>query len=357
MKEIAILTLPLNNYNYGGILQAFALQTYLKEIFRVNVHHVDRQYNLSASVRMKMKVHNLLNPTLVKGQKAYYEPMIRFIKENIELSKPICSPKALERHLRYNKVDMLVTGSDQVWRKKYAFNIANDLFLDIPYNCKKISYAASFGTEEEKEDGIENRLMHLDAVSVREKAAQEYLKSLGIQAFHHIDPTLLLDKKIYGELADKSKKEYTGAVAAYVLDRNDQVVANIKGFARSKGIPLNFVGEKINITSQNCKNITTAVDSIEDWLKAFRDADYIVTDSFHGCVFSILFNKQFITLGNVDRGLSRFLSLLEMFGLHERLITSFEGLDKLFLPIDYISVNHLLDNCRIQALDYFNTIN
>lgn len=356
MKQVAIITLPLNNYNYGGILQAFALQAYLKDVFQVEVRHVDRQYNRSVSLQLKTKLYDLLKPNFKKGKQNYYAPIIRFIDNNLQLSEPIYSSQKLDKYLRNNKIDLLITGSDQVWRKQYAFNISEDLFLNFPYNCKKVSYAASFGGKDYKGNEIENKLTHLHSVSVREKTAQEHLQTLGVQVYHHIDPTLLLDKKIYSDLADKSKKDYKGSVTAYLLDRNDILMSNIKTLVKRKDKSFNLVGEKTQITQENCSTITTSVDGVEDWLKAFRDAEYIVTDSFHGCVFSILFNKQFITIGNVDRGLSRFLSLLEMFELQDRLVTSSDGLDMLFNPIDYKNVNKLLENYRKQALDYFSNI-
>lgn len=356
MKEVAIITLPLNNYNYGGILQAFALQSFLKNTFDTSVHHIDRQYNVSTSVRMKMKIHDLLNFSLYKSRQAYYSPMERFITENIKLSKPIYSPQVLDKYLRSRKVEVLVTGSDQVWRKQYAFNVADDLFLKVPYDCKKISYAASFGAEDYKEDGIKNKLEHLDGISVREKSAQKYLTLLGLQALHHIDPTLLLDWKTYSEMAERSEKDYKRAITVYMLDRNENTLKKLHDLAESRAVPLNFVGEKVDITRHSYRNITTTVDSIEDWLRAFRDADYVVTDSFHGCVFSILFNKQFITVGNVERGLSRFLSLLEIFGLQDRLVTSCDYLDVLFRPIDYEKINNLLESHRQRSIDYFRDI-
>ena len=95
--------------------------------------------------------------------------------------------------------------------------------------------------------------------------------------------------------------------------------------------------------------------SVEQWLRGFYDAEFVVTDSFHACVFSILFNKPFLVVGNQKRGLSRFVSLLGMFGLEDRLITDMNINNVLFSKvIDYMPINNLLNELKQKSIRLFN---
>ena len=93
--------------------------------------------------------------------------------------------------------------------------------------------------------------------------------------------------------------------------------------------------------------------SVSKWLVGFRDAQFVVTDSFHGMVFSIIFNKPFIVILNIERGASRFISLLSMLHLENRVVAVGEELRKeLLMPVDYESVNKILDSLKETSLDY-----
>ena len=354
MKKVAIITLPLSNYNYGGLLQAYALQNFLKDNYDISVTHLDRQYNSTKILDMKTAVHRLLNKNYYKAVNQYYAPIIKFISSHIDVTEKIASEIAMDNYLRNNKIELLITGSDQVWNRNYAYNINNDLLLNIPYKCTKISYAASFGSNQYAEENVSEKIKNLNGISVREKDAKQYLSSYGIEAIHHIDPTLLLDVNEYKDLAKSSKKNYTDGVTSYVLDKKPETEEFSKLLSKLANKPLNKVGSKKSISKQNYRDINQSVDSLQDWLNAFYSADYIITDSFHGCVFSILFNKQFITLGNKERGHERFLSLLSLFGLENRLITSKEEVEKVFLPIDYNTVNAKLEELRAESKRYFD---
>ncbi len=354
MNNIAIITLPLSNYNYGGILQAYALQKYLVKTFQVNVVHLDRDYNVGRMLYFKMKIHKLRHKSYYRAKNDYYKPIGDFILQDLILSPKFDNQPAMLRFLKRNHINFLLTGSDQVWRKDYALNIIEDLYLQIPYKAKKISYAASFGSEDYKVGDIHAKLDHLDAISVRENDAADHLCALGCTAYHHIDPTLLLSADHYSKIADNSTKEYKNGITVYLLDPSDELKKTVKNFAAEKDLKINFVGRKKSITLQNYREISQQVDSLQDWLKSFRDAEYIITDSFHGCIFSILFSKQFVTLGNKKRGLSRFNSLLESFNLQDRLITDVSQINRLLTPIDYNKVLEKLETFRTQSLDYFS---
>ncbi len=350
MKKVAVITLPLTNYNYGGILQAYALQQYLSNVFEVDVQHLDRRYNETALLKLKIGIFNIWQKRTKLAQKYHVQPLSDFITENIKLSIPLKSPTALVRYLEAQKTELLITGSDQVWNYNYAYNISDDLLLKSHYSCTKISYAASFGANNYAIPQAAREIYKLDGISVRESSACRLLNEQGVPAKQHLDPTLLIEASHYQQLALRSAKTYNGSLVGYFLDNTSFTVEVCRALEE-------ITGKEVEIIGKRAKNITVEsqvppMDSIEDWLKGFAEADYIVTDSFHGCVFSILFKKQFITLGNSQRGIERFHSLLHLFGLEDQIITTSQDVQKIFKDIDYCSVDARLSDLRIEAAKY-----
>lgn len=336
--KIGILTLPLHT-NYGGILQAYALQTVLERMGH-EVHVIEEKRRpLSIPIQNmpfcygKRIVKNIIGrkfPIFYEQKYNREQPIIRqntdkFIKKYIHIAEydDFSDIKELE-------YDAIVVGSDQVWRPKYfGLNQIENAYLKFAegWNIKRIAYAASFGTDEweynSKQTSECGRLLRMfDAVSVREDSGVDLCKRyFGVEAQHVLDPTMLLNREDYIKLfeaADTPKSK--GNLLCYILDETEEKKALIKRIADEKGlIPFNVKSQSDDINSPVSERIQP---SLEQWLRGFYDAEFVVTDSFHACVFSILFNKPFIVYGNVDRGLSRFKSLLTMFGLEDRIITN-----------------------------------
>ena len=241
-----------------------------------------------------------------------------------------------------------IVGSDQVWRP--AYNNLNNTYLSFAerWNVKRIAYAASFGTDE-KEYSTEQIVMctpliqRFDAVSVREDSGVTLCKEyFGVQAQHVLDPTLLLDKEDYIKLVEeKGFGPSKGNLFVYLLDENEEKMALVNRVAKGNNLAPFFVKVKSD-------NIYAPVEDriqphVEKWLRAFMDAKFVITDSFHGCVFSILFNKPFIAIGNSDRGLARFNSLLRMFDLEDRLVLDVRKQENILdTSIDWGKVNQIL---------------
>jgi hypothetical protein len=260
-----------------------------------------------------------------------------------------------------------IVGSDQIWRPKYAQNVPEAYFLGFTKNIKNIkrlSYAASFGTDEweynDKETLACRELVNMfDAVSVREESAVLLCKSkFGINAVHTLDPTMLLEKKDYINLIENAgTKESSGNLLVYYIDlSDDKVKAICKISEMLKLVPFKINIPKEDIISHTKIDIPIA-SPVEEWLRGFYDSRFVITDSFHGTVFSIIFNKPFIVYGNVDRGMSRFDSLLRMFGLEDRMINSFSELNnrKIFDPIDWVAVNNIIDKHRILSKEFIDS--
>lgn len=264
----------------------------------------------------KLLGHDVEFSKTPSSRKANERPLRRFVNENISLTTP--RTKHVERQIVEKfGFEGIIVGSDQVWRPKYVILI-QDMFLnfckDMP--IKRIAYAASFGTDQweftdEQTEICAHLAQQFDAVSVRESSGVSLCrKHLDIEATNVLDPTLLLTAEDYTRLCiDIPRKK--PFVFAYILDQSEEKLKMIKDFASSKGLPYLI---------QSAGPAIKQDDSIELWLSRFRDATYIITDSFHGTAFSINFGKDFYVFSNKGRGNSRFESLLGLFDLQGRII-------------------------------------
>lgn len=350
--KIAILTQPLHN-NYGGNLQNFALQKVFKGMGHQPVT-IDRHSSIPLRTKLKLGYFKklvlfFLGRSEKPSFKFYFskkhngyirEEISRFIDTHINKTPRLYSDAQVHATFANNQFDAVVVGSDQCWRPIYSPNIYSYFldFLQKEKRIKKIAYAASFGTDEweftpEQTEYCKQLLQQFDLVTVREKAAVNLVKEkLNKKAQFVLDPTLLLNREDYEQLFKGHILSNNKGVYTYILDKTDwknKVVETVK----------NKLGLEQYSNQHDEQNPgQQKIPSIESWIKGFADADFVITDSFHGTVFSIIFNKPFISLVNINRGASRFESILSEFDLLDRLI---DGFDK-------NEVEHLLEN----TIDY-----
>ncbi|MBQ9758164.1 MAG: polysaccharide pyruvyl transferase family protein [Opitutales bacterium] len=335
--KIGILTQPLHT-NYGGLLQAFALQKYLRDmghdVLTVDYENKPKMwlfpYRLArrcvAKFMLRRKI-SLFPKPLPQGAGKFTQ---RFIEENIRTTKKIFAP-ARERDFAEYGFEAFVVGSDQTWRPAYSPHMPT-FFLDFLGNdtgTRRVAYASSFGKDEweftpEMTKTCAPLAKKFHEISVREDSGVSLCeKYLGVSAEHVIDPTMLLSKEDYCEIVARDedrglleKRTSAKRLFAYVLDEAPEkraLIANVAG-------TLGFTPEEIMPSREDLTAGTVAYPPLSAWLRGFRDSEFVVTDSFHGCVFSIIFNKPFLAIGNASRGMSRFRSLLKMFGLENRLL-------------------------------------
>lgn len=374
--KIGILTQPLYD-NYGGLLQCFALQTVLKHLGH-DVWIVRRdaeRKKLSFIENVIFCIKQVVKFFLGKFLKSFNPKKVKYVGKNTryfvsEYINPktelITSSDSLkECHFRH-RFDAYVVGSDQVWRPLFSPCITNYFldFLPIDKKVKRVAYAASFGVDDwefsEKETIVCRDLLKLfDGVSVREDSAVELCaKYLGREdALHVLDPTMLLDKKDYIRLVEKENEPKSeGNLFCYILDESEdksQIIRTIseeikaKPFTRMPKCPMTY--ENLEKRLEDC-----VYPTVTAWLRAFMDADMIVTDSFHGCVFSIIFNKPFWVIGNKERGVARFNSLLSLYGLQDRLISSVCVPVDINAPIDWSRVNTIKKAWQEKSLNFIN---
>lgn len=316
--KIGIVTQPLHN-NYGGLLQNFALQQVLKRLghepktidFVVCISFT--RYLLSTCKQLLIAILKRRFPEIrpyVAIPAFRNTIMADFVNNHIYRTRIVHS--YTKKIVSEEHFDAVITGSDQVWRPIYNRYI-EDMFLKfVPDSIKKIAYAASFGVDTwEYNNKLTKRCAmqarRLDAISVREATGVELCRThLGVNAEHVLDPTILAGVDAYRPLL-KSKREEQDYLFAYILDITPEKLAYVESMAKSKGL-------RVIIESAE-KNATL---SVENWLSMIANASMVVTDSFHGTVFSILFHTDFYTIVNVDRGGSRFASLLNPLGLEKR---------------------------------------
>ncbi len=337
--KIAILTQPLKN-NFGGNLQNFALQKVLKDMGHEPVT-IDRHHTVSLRAKLRLGYFKrlvlfFLGRGSMPSFKSYFasqkhqdyirEEIIRFINTHIVKTPILYSDAQVQQLFKDDAFDAVIVGSDQCWRPKYSPNIYTYFldFLQDNNKMKKIAYAASFGTDEwefteEQTERCKQLVQQFDLVTVREKTAVNLVQEkFNKEAEFVLDPTLLLTKDDYVALFENQNLPMNKGVYTYILDKSDwkqQVLETVKTQLDLPHYSHQHDEKKLYVEK---------IPSIEGWIKGFADADFVITDSFHGTVFSIIFNKPFISLVNVERGASRFKSILNELGLIERLISDFE---------------------------------
>lgn len=331
MSKVAILTQPLGP-NYGGILQAFALQHVLREMGHqpITIDRRGSQDRLRALASLakggllwmagrQRRVRRWPSP---KESDIICQHTNRFVSEHITTSVPIITTDQLRRYAEEEGLDAYIVGSDQVWRKAYSPCMPN-YFLDfLPEDspAKRIAYAASFGIGiwefTEAETQLYSRLAkRFDLISVREDSAVGLCREhLGVEATHVLDPTMLVDRSVYEELAmSKYAHPSKGDLFCYILDRTPEKSRLIRETASEHGLtPFEILPREYRSLAPRDDLSEAVLPPIEQWLRSFMDAKFVITDSFHGMVFSILFEKPCIVIQNSSRGNDRFQSLLKM---------------------------------------------
>lgn len=371
--KIGIVTLPFN-WNYGGILQTWALQQALKEMG----HDATTINRNTILMPFKMKVLSFVRRTLLTlmGKKVVVrtwptkteEKIIRqhtdrFIKEHVATTKLFRSEADFSTIDQYG-FEAFVCGSDQVWRPKYSPSLANHFLGFLPKESKalRLSYAASFGVDNweysPKDTQIcSNLALEYDSISVREDSAIDLCeKHLGVRAKLVLDPTLLIPSKKYVELVEKDDiQKMPGQLFNYVLDLNPKKEEFIEKAAQQLGLKAFSSTAGGSFRDLGKKRLNDCIfPPVTQWIRSFMDAEFVITDSFHGTAFSIIFNKPFLSIGNKKRGITRFSSLLKMIGLEDRLIFDFgeAELAKLADPIDFEKVNKALEKQRLDSIDF-----
>lgn len=354
--RIGIVTHPLF-FNYGGILQNYALQQVLIRMGHTPIT-LDYMSSLTFKKYLRLTGKRLVSAPFLSKLSSIkpYRPFVErapqiesFVQNNIVLSRTFS--KYTKQLLEENQIDAIIVGSDQVWRYSYSYHYLEDMFLDFArdYSCLKITYAASFGVDiwdypVDRANNVKELVKQFNAVSIREDSGVVLCrKELGIDAVTALDPTLLLYSTDYERFCAELDPEEEPFLTAYVLDMTEEKYSYIDAVAKVRGLKV-----KILVASE-----TGA--SIEEWLSSIKNAEFVITDSYHGSIFSLIFKKQFQTFINRGRGQDRFTTLFRRLDLMNRLIDPPFSLLAEDDVIDYSAVSLRLRNLREESLAFLGS--
>lgn len=364
--KIGILTQPIH-WNYGGVLQCWALQKVLCSMGHEPVKLERRGKNpwplvgrLPLSIaktalwklfgyRRDLSLRHIVEETINKAS------TISTRRLGMAVSRPLYTTKSLSMASR--EMDAFIVGSDQVWREEYSPAIEDFFFeyLDATDSRPRIAYAASFGKfidplSAEKLPHCREALRRFTAISVRENDGCEILRrDFGITDVPVVlDPTLLLTADDYRHII--KRVDNNPHITAYIIDNTPEKDKIIDSVA----VEFNQTVDRLCVRTEYGAKGRSPI--IQEWLQSIADSEFVITDSFHGTVFAILFSKPFITIANSVRGLGRFQSLLRPLGLEQNLMADFDSYkvnqNIIRRPIDYNKVHAALDIKRRMSVEF-----
>ena len=356
--KIAKLTW-LHNGNYGSVLQALALQKFLK---KSGYDVIDINYKASVLTKLLNYITNRNSPKLLIGKfkefkrKNEYKNKEKFIvrykrfeefkNKNMNLTSLYRTPAEL-RQLN-NNYDIFICGSDQIWSP--ALMNPTFYFSFIDEEKIKISYAPSFGvmnTTKAKKKKIENLLKSFKYISIREERGQAFIKELlNKDVPILVDPTMLINVKEWDSYICREPLIEKKYIFLYLLTPNRVYIENVKKFAEKKGLEVVVVPTLKGPFETGFIEITEAGPS--EWLNLIKNSEYVFTDSFHGCIFSAIFHKEMVLYKRFsdkqkDSENSRIYTLTKFLNIEERLIDedNLYTIDK-FEKLDFESTDKII---------------
>ncbi len=354
--KIGILTYH-RSHNYGALLQAVALRTVLQKMghevcyvdYWPEYHH--RIYNIphlslkGIFTQPRTTIFQYRNICLMKKRKKNFD---QFIDKYIE---PYCNSLS-------DEYDILIYGSDQIWRKQPFINEFNPVYFgvhDIKAQ-KHVSYAASIDSlpqniEDKKQ--FANLLSNLDKISVREESTKDFLSQLGFDDVSlSLDPTFLLNEEEWNAIIPPNRIINNGKpyLLFYDLQPGSFDEKEIHHFAEKKKLSIIRITGKGRFTKNNNDNTTCGP---VDFVNYVRNASFVITSSYHGLLFSIIFHKQFLVsfIANSQRA----SSILDMIDCSSRLVDPQSPIYDIS-QINQTKVEKLLDKCRLESYNYLVSI-
>lgn len=336
--KIGILTLPLHT-NYGGILQAWALQTVLQrmghdvEVFGIKPQNGRMWYLMplvwgSRIIRKCIgRYHSdiFIEHWQQREERHKFKRIHSFTNNHINL-RIIDSLRSVNDAL----YDGIVVGSDQIWREVYIhflWQCESPEFAFLYHlrdkDLLKFAYGASFGIDnwtfnQATTSKIRQALSRFESISVRETSAINLLKeNVGLNSTQVCDPTMLISAEDYRQYFRIDAGRSSGIVS-YVLDSSEFSKALINKISRNTDE---------SVSEINIPDAAGVYPSVERWVEMIATSKMVVTDSFHGCIFSLIFRKPLVFIENSGRGNARFQSLIETFGISDNIVRDIKDLD------------------------------
>lgn len=363
--EVGIITFCIG-YNYGAMLQAYALVKAIEEIGHaprlIYYHHpwslgLDYKDWRNYVGRTPMSTINKIRHIL--WQKKLYRKFSPMWE-----SFPMTKYYGADYNKLHNdppQYKCLITGSDQAWNTSANREIFAPYFLDFGMeDAKRISYASSLGNVRFKDEDLSwilSRLERYDAISVREKGDVDYLLSLGLQKVKHMpDPTLIIPRSAYLDFIKNETHHNYDAVIYMLGGENRRLGRNMSKWLKNNGVDLQNV---LNITPMLfcCDGVRNRATTVPEWVDAISNAKFVITNSFHCVVFSLIFGRPFIYVkfsGNEKDKNSRVESLIGETSFSHRMV----DFDKITSIYDFLSAPDFqreISEFRKQGISYLKT--
>lgn len=349
MKKTGILTFH-RAHNYGATLQAYALQIKTNSfIIDYYSSYIYNQYKIFKPLRKNVFKYIVSTIRTIRNYTIHKERYINF--ENF------ISKLNLINIDKVSTLDVLITGSDQVWNPGITGGLSDFYTLNFGKdNIKRISYAASIGNVnnvEKYKQEYKEKLSKLDKISVREESAKTELEKIlptkDIEVV--LDPTLLLTKQEWNNKIKNISSESEKYILVYVVEENDEYIKIVNELSHKTGLGVIHFGEK-NPGYYNEKKTCYTKGPLE-FVNLIKNADYIVATSFHATVFSIIFNKKFWVVPHKSTG-SRVTDLLKKLEISNRAVNTLEEFNNRNYDeeIDYKKVNKILEKEREKSINW-----
>ena len=348
-------------FNYGSCLQAYALQRKIEDLGYaaeyINYIRNDedgwkvclgdlKESRMNRNIASKLLYIAAQLPSYFLTKPIFY----RAHKKYLHLSKKVTDRKKLP----VQNYDILCTGSDQVWNRIHN-EIEKAYFFDgYGRENKLISYAASFGKDficPDDIDQIVSMLRFYSSITVRETSGVNILKRLNIQARQVVDPVLLYDSDFWGTFASEARYPKKKYILVYQLHFSNYLEECIAHLQTKHNLDVLYMCNDYKKIIKNClrkKYKFIFLPSVEEFVSCIQHAEYVVTDSFHGTVFSLIFGRNFVDV-LPDTNTARNKDLLKLVGLEDRIITDSKNMEILSHPIDYKLVSARIYTLRSQS--------
>lgn len=362
--RIGVVT-NLDKRNYGSVLQAYALQSILKNMGSDNfvlekkvimnnslMARAKRFFALSKnnySLKYKLEIAQARKLYTIKQKK-----IVEFCNKYIDVSTYTDNQQIIEKA---NSCQLMIAGSDQIWSP--ASGMLSEFYL-LNFGEKttyaKASYSASIGVSEVSEDDkalFKKNLADFDTVSLREKTGLKLLSECTDNPVRtDLDPSLLYD----GEYWSKFLNNYTNTkepyIFVYMLRPEPVTLEAAKKLSEKTGFKIKVCSNRI-VKGKNIENITDA--GIEDFLSLIYNAKYMITNSFHGTAFAVQFHKKFLSLAVAHTG-SRVRDFLEDINLSDRTLTTPQDISKIDNEIYWSDTDKILNEKRKQSHKYLQEL-
>lgn len=361
MKKIGILTFH-RAVNYGAVLQTYALQHQIQNM-GAECKVIDYQCDAIEDCYKPFRIEKeQLFKSVLKLPFRYYWTLKRkrrfqnFLNTKIHLTQRYSSSDLAACNSEF---DTFITGSDQVWNSTLTKMDTTYLLDFVRDPCKKASYAASFGFDEIPEalkNTYEKLLSDFRQISVREQQGADIIrKLLNREVSVNIDPVLLLSQQEWQQVASPVRQN--DYIFVYTMEKTSTMINFIENLSQKTGCSIIWftMGLRRPIREGKVQYIHTG--SPEQFVGYIAGAKYVVTNSFHGTAFSILFHKKFFVeyLPEPSKANSRLENILNLFQLKERLILNGQN-DLIQQGIDYNAVDRVLNEERKKAIHYLKKI-